>query len=163
NNAPSVFPLGHTTVTWTATDEAGNSATCTQNVTVKDHENPTANCPANKTQSADAGQCSAVVTYTTPAAGDNCSGATQSGPPASGSTFAKGANTVTCTATDSSGNTTTCSFTITVNDTTNPAITCPASYSTTTTATSCSSAAQTYAATATDNCAVSSVTCAPAS
>ena len=34
NNAPDVFPIGSTTVTWTGTDGAGNSATATQTVTV---------------------------------------------------------------------------------------------------------------------------------
>ncbi|MGH9923390.1 MAG: HYR domain-containing protein, partial [Nitrososphaerales archaeon] len=35
NNAPSVFPLGMTTVTWTATDDSHNSASADQVVTVK--------------------------------------------------------------------------------------------------------------------------------
>ena len=34
------FPVGVTTVTWTATDVHGNKATCTQRVTVKDAEKP---------------------------------------------------------------------------------------------------------------------------
>lgn len=34
NDAPAVFPLGTTEVTWTANDAAGNSVTATQNVTV---------------------------------------------------------------------------------------------------------------------------------
>jgi len=34
NNAPATFPIGVTTVTWTATDAAGNSSTATQTVTV---------------------------------------------------------------------------------------------------------------------------------
>jgi len=36
NNAPAVFPSGITTVTWTATDAAGNVGTATQTVTVID-------------------------------------------------------------------------------------------------------------------------------
>ncbi len=35
SNAPNVFPLGDTTVTWTATDDSGNSALADQVVTVK--------------------------------------------------------------------------------------------------------------------------------
>ncbi|MEZ5217402.1 MAG: SdrD B-like domain-containing protein [Ilumatobacteraceae bacterium] len=35
NDAPAQFPLGTTTVTWTATDAAGNSASDTQDVTVE--------------------------------------------------------------------------------------------------------------------------------
>ena len=34
NNAPSSFPPGNTTVTWTATDPSGNTATATQTVTL---------------------------------------------------------------------------------------------------------------------------------
>jgi carbohydrate-binding DOMON domain-containing protein len=46
NNAPGAFPIGVTTVTWTVTDNSGNTATCTQNVTVTDNVNPTISCPA---------------------------------------------------------------------------------------------------------------------
>jgi hypothetical protein len=34
HDAPALFPLGDTTVTWTATDDSGNTATATQTVTV---------------------------------------------------------------------------------------------------------------------------------
>ncbi|WP_295093512.1 gliding motility-associated C-terminal domain-containing protein [uncultured Flavobacterium sp.] len=34
NDAPSSFPIGNTTVTWTATDAGGNTETCTQTVKV---------------------------------------------------------------------------------------------------------------------------------
>jgi hypothetical protein len=40
NNAPSAFPLGLTTVTWTVADTSGNTATATQNVTVSDTAKP---------------------------------------------------------------------------------------------------------------------------
>ena len=46
--------------------------------------------------------------------------------PASGSTFALGINTVTCTATDAAGNTGTATFTIEVQDQTKPTVTVPA-------------------------------------
>jgi Ca2+-binding RTX toxin-like protein len=35
NDAPEVFPLGETIVTWTATDELGNSSSSTQNIVVQ--------------------------------------------------------------------------------------------------------------------------------
>jgi len=41
NNAPDTFPLGDTTVTWTVRDGSGNTATCTQTVTVIDNIDPT--------------------------------------------------------------------------------------------------------------------------
>ena len=41
NNAPTVFQLGTTTVTWTAEDGSGNTTTKTQNVTVQDTTPPT--------------------------------------------------------------------------------------------------------------------------
>ena len=44
NDAPAVFPLGTTTVTWTVTDDNGNSNTCIQIVTVSDDVDPIAIC-----------------------------------------------------------------------------------------------------------------------
>ena len=40
NDAPTCFPVGETTVTWTVTDVHGNRNTCTQKVTVRDNEKP---------------------------------------------------------------------------------------------------------------------------
>ena len=59
NDAPSVFPLGTTTVTWTVTDDSNNTQTATQTVTVKDNQKPTISAPANKTVNADNGKCTA--------------------------------------------------------------------------------------------------------
>lgn len=44
NDAPALFPLGSTTVNWTATDDAGNQTTDNQNVTVEDTTPPVVEC-----------------------------------------------------------------------------------------------------------------------
>jgi hypothetical protein len=118
NNAPTTFPKGTTTVTWTVTDASGNVATATQLVTVTDAEKPVLTVPANITVSAPASQCGAVVNFNA-AATDNCGAALAVSMP-SGSTFPVGTTTVTLSATDASNNTSTGSFTVTVNDVTAP-------------------------------------------
>ena len=41
HNAPNSFPLGVTTITWTATDHSGNQSTITSTVTISDPRKPT--------------------------------------------------------------------------------------------------------------------------
>ena len=48
-SADDTYPVGTTTITWEVTDVYGNTATCTQDVTVTDFENPTGTAPANVT------------------------------------------------------------------------------------------------------------------
>jgi hypothetical protein len=60
---------------WTVTDNNGNTATCTQDITVTgyyDDEDPTITCAADQTQTADAGLCNAAVTVVAPVTADNC-------------------------------------------------------------------------------------------
>ena len=126
---------------------------------------PSITCPANIVRSNDAGQCSAVVAYTTPTALDNCglpiappqwiSGGTT--PTASGanssSTFQKGATIVTWRATDGAGLTKTCTFRVTVNDTEAPTMTCPPTINLSTALNTCSAVATYTNPSFTDNCA----------
>ena len=44
SDAPTSFDIGETTVTWTVTDESGNTSTDTQTVVVTDNSNPTVIC-----------------------------------------------------------------------------------------------------------------------
>jgi hypothetical protein len=109
------YPVGTTTITWTATDTSGNHSSCSQTVTVNDTEHPTISCPANITLEPTC-PSGAVGTYTAPVGSDNCPGATTTltAGPASGSVFPIGTTTVTYTVTDAHGNSTSCSFTVTV-------------------------------------------------
>ncbi|MEZ4939657.1 MAG: HYR domain-containing protein [Saprospiraceae bacterium] len=127
NNAPSTYPIGNTTVTWTATDAAGNTETCQQTVTVTDNELPTITCPANIHANNDAGLCSAVVHYAVPVGLDNCQGQTtmQTAGLASGAVFAVGATTNTFVVTAANSQTASCSFTVTVTDNEAPSVGCP--------------------------------------
>src|SRR5690606_27568470 len=59
NNAPATFPIGTTTVTWTATDAAGNTAMDTQTVTVQDNQSPVITAPADVTAPLNPGTCEA--------------------------------------------------------------------------------------------------------
>ena len=102
----STFPLGHTTVTCSAADAAGNPAIDTFfDVFVADTTPPVLTVPADisivLTMSTDS---SAVATFTASAT-DVVDGApVVSCAPASGSTFPVGTTIVSCTATDHAGN-----------------------------------------------------------
>ena len=137
NNAPSQFPVGNTTVTWTVTDTAGRTATCNQTVTVIDNQSPTITCPATMTVNADAAKCYATgVSLGTPSTADNC--AVQSVSNNAPSQFSVGNTTVTWTVTDTAGRTATCSQTVTVIDNQSPTITCPATVTVNADAAKCS-------------------------
>ncbi len=161
----TAFPKGTTTVTCTATDASGNTASCSFTVTVNDNQPPSITCPANITTNTDPGQCSAVVSYANATATDNCPGVgTPVCTPASGSTFPTGTTTVNCTVSDAAGNPASCSFTVTVNDNENPMITCPANITTNTDPGQCSAVVSYANATAADNCpGVGTPVCTPAS
>ncbi len=150
----SVFPVGTTTVSFTATDEVGNAANCSFTVTVMDSENPAVVCPPNMTVPADPGVCGATVTFPSPTVSDNCPGVgvnLTAGLP-SGSFFPLGTTTQTFTALDAAGNTATCSFTVTVEDTEDPAIVCPQSISVTSDAGQCGAVVNYVGPVGSDNC-----------
>ena len=110
------FPVGNTTLTYSATDANGNTGSATQVVTVVDNTQPVISCPANITLEPTC-PTGAIATYTTPTATDNCgvqSVDRNAGSLASGSVFPMGTTTVTHTATDIHGNQSSCSFTVTV-------------------------------------------------
>jgi ELWxxDGT repeat protein len=117
----SMFSLGQTNVMCSATDDSGNAAVTMFRVTVVDLMPPVVLVPANATFEATS-SAGAIVTFTATAV-DTVSGIVSATCPTSGQTFALGATTATCTATDGLGNTGAASFTVTVVDTTPPALT----------------------------------------
>ena len=68
----SLFPIGLTTVTVTATDPSGNVAICTFDVEVIDVELPNISCPFDIVVNAAPGTCGTLVNYETPTGTDNC-------------------------------------------------------------------------------------------
>ncbi|HYC86744.1 MAG TPA: HYR domain-containing protein [Chryseosolibacter sp.] len=127
-NPGDEFSSGTTTVIYTATDDAGNTSTCSFDVVVRDNTPPQfSNCPASITAEADSA-CTAVVSWEVPVASDNCSAEVDlQGSHAPGDEFPMGVTTVTYIATDSAGNEAQCTFTVTVTDTTPPVFSlCPA-------------------------------------
>ncbi|MEP6569285.1 MAG: HYR domain-containing protein [Acidobacteriota bacterium] len=111
----NAFPVGQTTLTYSATDAHGNTSSATQLVTVVDNTPPQISCQADIIADYNPAVNGAVVTYTAPVGTDNCSSTTtQIAGLASGATFQVGTTTNTFKVTDASGNTAQCSFKITV-------------------------------------------------
>ena len=119
------FPVGTTQVMWRATDEAGNTGTAIQQVTVSIHDiiPPVINLPADITIEA-TGPLTRVETGTASAL-DNRDGKVSVSTGDTGP-FPPGTNLVIWSASDSAGNRTTAVQRITVTDHTPPVITPPA-------------------------------------
>jgi len=122
----AVYPKGETTITWTATDQSGNSVNCLQKVTISDNEVPVIVCPANVTVEVNASSNPSATGFAT--ATDNCTASpviTFSDVWAAGSCVGTGIITRTWTAKDEALKTATCVQKITIIDTNTPAISCP--------------------------------------
>ena len=116
----SLFPLGTTPVTVTATDAAGNAASAVFQVTVRDTVVPVITGLPNLTVEA-AGPSGSFVTFS-PGASDAVGVTSLTSLPASGTRFALGTTPVTVTAKDAAGNTATTGFQVTVRDTVAPVL-----------------------------------------
>ncbi len=120
----SAFPVGTTMVTCIAIDRSGNTDTCSFNVTVVDSQPPVVVPPDDIMVNNDAGECSALVSFTATVI-ENCAEAATVYDPAPGSAFPVGTTSVQVIATDLSGFSDTGYFNVTVNDTEPPTIHCP--------------------------------------
>ena len=115
-----------TIITFTVTDESGNTSTCTNTITIIDNVNPQISCSGPISVPADINNCTAVVTFTLPVSTDNCPDLTltQLTGVASGAAFPLGTTVVAFLAEDEAGNTNTCSFTVEVYDNQAPQALC---------------------------------------
>src|SRR6185436_19483635 len=119
-NCPQEFSV---TRTWTATDDCGNSSTCSRTISVSDNTAPVITCPTVSNV-----ECPASPSFGAASASDACDNSvvpTFSSITTPGSCPAEFSVTRTWTATDDCGNSSTCSRTISVTDNTAPSITCP--------------------------------------
>jgi len=121
-NAPDVFPMGETTVTWTATDTSGNSASATQTVTIVDTTKPGLSIPHDQT--VEASSLEGTLVEIGEAEAHDITGISSiihNAP----DVFPLGSTMIAWTTTDNHGNSKTAYQTITVVDTTAPTIISP--------------------------------------
>jgi hypothetical protein len=154
SNKPAALPLGVTIVRYTATDVNGNTATCTQVVTIIDQEKPVLTaCPSNITVNAPTGLCTATVSWNPPVATDNCTNLQTTSTHQPGAVFQVGSTTVVYTATDVGNNSAVCSFVVTVRDQTPPVLSaCPGNINVGNTPNACGANVSWTPPTASDNC-----------
>lgn len=109
----STFPIGWTTVMCWARDDAGNASTAMFRVRVQDTTAPVLTLPSNITAEATS-TAGRVVSFSRSATDAVTSPLSVPCSRASGSTFALGTTTVTCTTRDAAGNLTSGVFTVTI-------------------------------------------------
>jgi CSLREA domain-containing protein len=114
--AGNIFPVGTTTVTYTATDASNNHASATQTVTVIDNTPPViTSCAPPQTATANSSGQATVPNFTNSVtASDNCGVTTKTQSPAAGTVVGVGVTTVTITVRDAANNSATCQTTFTV-------------------------------------------------
>jgi len=122
NDAPDIFSLGKTIVTWTVTDSSGNTANVTQTVSIIDTTPPTIETPKDIEIEATSSDKN-IVSLVPPPASDSVSKITITNN--SPNYLPLGETTVTWTATDEGGNSVSATQKVTIVDTTAPELTVP--------------------------------------
>ncbi|MDI9563124.1 MAG: HYR domain-containing protein [Bacteroidota bacterium] len=170
----SAFPVGTTVNTFMVTDAAGNTASCSFNVTITDNQPPVfTSCPSDIARTTDYGLCTSTFDPPDPVVNDNCSslidltwslsGATFGNSPPTGmnyvgnTTFNIGTTTIRYTAIDPGGNSSVCEFDVVVTDNQNPTISCPSPYSVYNDPGLCSAVINTSNPVTGDNCGIQSL------
>ena len=131
------FPIGTTTLTYTATDAAGRTASSALTVTVTDDEDPTVAASGNITANTSddgTGDCTVDIAITDATFADNCTGSSiayemtgatvvaSTNGQVGTATFEIGTTTITYTVTDGSSRTATSSMTVVVTDDEDPSL-----------------------------------------
>lgn len=145
--------LGNNVVTLNVTDRAGNTATCTANVTVEPSE-LTMGCPSNVVLNAGA-NCNAEYTPPLLLASQSCESVTitQTSGPTGIATLPIGVTTYSYTANSTSGDSVSCSYTVTVVDNTVPVIeNCPTNITVSSEPDACGANVSFTTPSITDNC-----------
>ncbi|MCS7037547.1 MAG: HYR domain-containing protein [Saprospiraceae bacterium] len=129
NKQGNTYLPGPNLVVFTATDNAGNTATCSITVIIAGSTAPKlSNCPVNLTvsTSVNATNCTAKAFWSLPQAINPCDGTSVpvTASDTSGTAFPVGVHKVTFKA-GTAPDTSECSFTVTVLDATPPTVTCP--------------------------------------
>lgn len=159
----TTLPSGVTTVVITATDNAGNTATCTRTITVVDAIKPVISLTGASSVTV---ECHTSFTDPGATATDNCDTAVSVTPSSNVNLDVPGTYTINYNATDSAGNAANVvSRTVNVVDTTAPVISCPANVVVYLPAnSSATSMVVNYSApTATESCSTATVNSSPAS
>ncbi|XP_033640822.1 hyalin-like [Asterias rubens] len=136
HNTSDLFYSGDTVVSYVATDNSFNTATCTFTLTGQDIEAPTVTCPSDvPSMNVVPGTASSKVKWSAPpSANDTVDGDVTANVVCtddmgnvvvSGGLYAVGLTTVTCRANDTALNEGSCEFNITVVDNEAPSVTCP--------------------------------------
>jgi len=120
----NLFPVGSTTVSYTAQDATGNLITASFDVTVEDVEAPTlVGVSTDILMTTEPGLCTAVVSWIPETSTDNCGILSHASSRQPGEVFDLGTNLVEISVIDVHGNESTASFNVTVEDAELPQIT----------------------------------------
>ncbi|MEW6381674.1 MAG: HYR domain-containing protein [bacterium] len=131
SNAPAVFPLGATVVTFSAQDSGGYVSSCSATVNVMDNTPPSISCPGTvlRLEAEDSfgvpADRSAIISFFGDVAATDAGDASVTITNDAPAQFPIGTTQVTFTAQDDYGNTDSCAATVIVEDTTAPLINCP--------------------------------------
>ncbi|HKK39085.1 MAG TPA: HYR domain-containing protein, partial [Cryomorphaceae bacterium] len=158
DDAPATFPVGTTTVTYTAVDAAGNSSFDTQTVTVTDDEAPFVNCQDIVAELDANGIAIITADQLDNGSTDNCGIASLSLSNNQFDCTNLGINQVTLSVTDIHGNTASCIAAVDVQDNQAPTIICNTPLDVSNIGGECGAFVTYSVPTATDNCEVDVIT-----